>query len=126
MSVWCKVPLMVAWVLGFGLSAATAQPAGSMGWRGDGTGKFPAADPPTQWGRVSTAVEDLRFHAGPGGRAPDFSAGSAGTPMPDGVIHQWLVLGPVPSRGTTSFEQDTLPGEAELAEEAADRRPDLA
>ncbi len=26
-------------------------PERPVGWRGDGTGRFPAADPPTRWGR---------------------------------------------------------------------------
>ena len=61
-----------------------------MGWRGDGSGKYPAADPPTSWSQTSTAIEGLRFSAGKAARE------EAGIPMPDGVVRQWLILGPVP------------------------------
>lgn len=37
--------------------------------------------------------------------------------MPDGVIRQWLILGPVPSPQENPAQQDVLPGEAELAPE---------
>lgn len=93
----------------FPLLAATAGETRIVGWRGDGTGKYPAADPPTTWRRVSTTVEGLRFAARP-------PAGEGqGTAMPDGVIRQWLVLGPVPFAEGAAIEKDTVPGEAELA-----------
>ena len=62
------------------------------GWRGDGTGKCPAANPPVTWGRVSKLVKGLRYQA----RPP--RAGDTGKPMPDGVVREWPILGPVPSR----------------------------
>src|SRR5437868_6949771 len=34
-----------------------------IGWRGDGTGKYPDANPPLAWSRVSAAVAALRFSA---------------------------------------------------------------
>jgi hypothetical protein len=40
-----------------------------IGWRGDGGGRYPAAEPPVAWGRLSTAVKDLSTQArkpGPG------------------------------------------------------------
>lgn len=101
--------LVGPWFLSFSLISATAGETSVVGWRGDGTGKYPSADPPTHWGRVSTAVEGLRFMARK--PAPD----DAGTPMPDGVIRQWHVLGPVPFSQDAKIEKDTLPGEAALA-----------
>jgi outer membrane protein assembly factor BamB len=59
-------------------------------WRGDGTGKYPAADPPLAWSRVSVAMKGLRFSAGKP-ESPDAAA-----PMPDGVIREWLIAGPLP------------------------------
>lgn len=100
------------------ISAAAGQPK-IIGWRNDGTGKYPAADPPTTWGQTSTAVEGLRFMA----RKP--AAHDAGTPMPDGVIRQWLVLGPVPFPRDAKIEEDTLPGEAELAPDEGRKTSDL-
>jgi len=91
------------------LAASWAVAAESpMGWRGDGTGKYPAADPPTTWGRASTAVKGLRYQA----RKP--KAEDAGSPMPDGVVREWLMLGPVPVSDDYDVKQDALPGEAAL------------
>ncbi|MHB1038625.1 MAG: outer membrane protein assembly factor BamB family protein [Pirellulales bacterium] len=101
--------MATAWTLCLGLSFGIAQETQTTGWRGDGTGKYPAADPPVTWSRVSTTMEGLRFAAHkPAGAEP-------GTPMPDGVIRQWLVLGPVPVSQDARLEKDTLPDETELA-----------
>src|ERR1035437_4640413 len=70
-----------------------------IGWRGDGTGIYPQANPPVEWQQVSTAVEGLRFQVQP----PKNDAPS-GQPMPDGVIREWLILGPLP---TTKADKDT-------------------
>jgi outer membrane protein assembly factor BamB len=100
-------------LLGFILSAAAttlaAQPA--VGWRGDGTGKYPSANPPTTWARVSTALEGLGFQT----RKPD--AADRGTAMPDGVVREWLILGPVVMSEDVPFERDLVPDEARLAPE---------
>jgi len=93
----------------FLLSAVVAAAQPAMGWRGDGTGKYPSAEPPTTWSRTSTAVASLRFQA----RSP--KEGDTGTSMPDGVIRQWLILGPVPFPDGEEIGKDTLPGEAEIA-----------
>ncbi|MFB3894562.1 MAG: PQQ-binding-like beta-propeller repeat protein [Phycisphaerae bacterium] len=61
-----------------------------VGWRGDGSGIFPKADPPIHWERVSKAVAGLRYQT-----APPKGDEPSGAPMPDGVIREWLVLGPV-------------------------------
>ena len=89
------------------------------GWRGDGTGKYPAVNPPTLWSRTSAAVEGLRFVA----KKPADT--EMGTAMPDGVIREWLIAGPIPliKQGD---EELALPDEAALAPEegqpAADRK----
>jgi len=77
------------------------------GWRNDGTGHYPAAvNPPTAWSRTSAAVDALRFLTEKPADPPQ-----PALPMPDGVIRQWLILGPVPAvKG-----QDALPNEADLA-----------
>lgn len=79
-------------ILLFLLSVATASGADSLGWRGDGSGKYPDARPVLQWSRTSKAVKELRFQA----TRPDGE--SKGKPMPDGVIREWLVLGPLPMK----------------------------
>ncbi len=78
-----------------------------MGWRGDGSGKYPAATPPMTWGRVSKAVQGLRFQAArPNGA-------DTGVPMTDGVIREWLVLSPAPPG--TKADKETVPNEADLS-----------
>ena len=84
-----KAPLFI---LLFLLSMAAASGADSLGWRGDGSGKYPDARPVLQWSRTSKAVQELRFQA----KRPD--GYSKGRPMPDGVIREWLVLGPLPMK----------------------------
>ena len=76
------------------------------GWRGDGTGKYPAAVPPTSWHRVSLPVKGLRY------RANKPAPADAGAPMADGVIREWLVLAPAPEG--TKVDKETLPEEAAL------------
>jgi outer membrane protein assembly factor BamB len=90
------------------------------GWRGDGTGKYPAADPPLTWGRISQAVKELRFQAAPPG------ADATGRAMPDGVVREWLVLGPVPLPENTKVSEDTLPDEAQLNPRAGEKTAGLA
>ncbi|MCY2994257.1 MAG: PQQ-binding-like beta-propeller repeat protein [Planctomycetota bacterium] len=80
----------------------------AMGWRGDGTGKYLAADPPTTWARVSAAVQGLRYRAAKSGEE------QGGSPLPDGVIREWLVLGPVPKPESGGIEKDTLPEEGQF------------
>ena len=60
-----------------------------VGWRGDGNGRFPAAEPPLVWSREAKAIKELRAQA----RKP--REGETGKPIPDGVVREWLVLGPV-------------------------------
>jgi len=67
------------------------------GWRGDGSGRFPGANPPVHWGRAAKSIKALRS------QATKPKAGETGKPIPDGVIHEWLVLGPVPLADEASF-----------------------
>ncbi|MCW8131594.1 MAG: PQQ-binding-like beta-propeller repeat protein [Planctomycetota bacterium] len=112
--------LALAWSL---LGATLAAGETPLGWRNDGSGKFPHATPPAQWSRRSKAVAGLRTQVEkPAG--PD--AGKA-APMPGGTIHEWLVLGPVPvPEGVKPAEGDALPGETEFAPAEGDKAGDLA
>ena len=100
------VLLASPWVLWFSACFAMAQQPRIVGWRGDGSGKYLSAESPATWSRVSTIVQGLRFLA----REP--KSGEPGTLMPDGVIRQWLILGPVPIAEDALVEEDTLPGES--------------
>jgi len=75
-----------------------------VGWRGDGSGKFPGAVPPAEWSLVSKDVSELKCS----GKKPK---GVEGIPMTDGAVHEWLVWGP--SQKELLFE--ILPKEGELA-----------
>src|SRR6185436_2056243 len=77
------------------------------GWRGDGTGRYPSATPPVTWGRVSRALQGLRFRAARPGPQ------DTGTPMADGVVREWLVLHPAPEG--SKVDKEVIPGEADLA-----------
>jgi len=80
----------------------------AVGWRGDGSGKYPAADPPTQWSRMSEAVDRLGFSA----EMPPGADQGAG--MADGVIREWFIAGPIAV--TKQGDQEVaLPDEAALA-----------
>src|ERR1051326_6687870 len=87
-----------------GLGAATDAP---VGWRGDGSGKYPSATPPTTRGRVSKPARGLRYQAS----RPKPS--DAGLPMPDGVIRDWLVLVPAPAGA--KVDKEILADEATLS-----------
>jgi len=90
-------------VLAFG-AAVVGQESG---WRGDGTGKYPSATPPVTWGRVSRALQGLRFHASRPGPQ------ETGAVMTDGVVREWLVLHPAPEG--SKVDKEVIPGEADLA-----------
>jgi outer membrane protein assembly factor BamB len=67
------------------------------GWRGDGTGQYPSANIPTQWGKVSNVLAGLTCQARkPAGDKPE------GASVYTGMIGQWLVLGPLKSLDATT------------------------
>jgi outer membrane protein assembly factor BamB len=64
-----------------------------VGWRGNWTGWWPDATPPLQWHRLPQGMlADLRASAD----RPDKKAPAAGLLIPDGLINDWLTLGPFP------------------------------
>ena len=100
---------------------AEARNAGpEAGWRGDGTGRYPNASPPTEWGRVAKSVKEMSAQA----RKP--KNGETGSPMADGAIHEWLVLGPVLMPEGKTVSDELLPNEAELSPDEKEKAGDLA
>ena len=82
-----------AWSVAAAQDASTTAPARTAGWRGDGTGRYPNADPPLHWSRISTSVKELSAQA----RRPATDAQPAQeAAIPDGILRRWLVLGPFP------------------------------
>ena len=106
------------------LAAACAAPASGQeairGWRGDGTGKYPDANPPVHWDRSAKSVLELRSQA----EKPKGS--DAGKPIPDGVIREWLVLGPVAVPEGKKPAEDLLGGEADLAPASGEKCAELS
>ena len=74
----------------------------TVGWRGDGSGCYPDADPPLHWGRESVAVSQLRCQAA----RP--AEGETGQPMKQGVISEWLVAGPIEVPKGFNLKKDTI------------------
>ncbi len=97
-----------------GLGSAQCQPSPEQpfGWRGDGTGRYPAADPPLHWGRESVAVSKLRCQAA---RPKE---GDTGQPMKQGMISEWLVAGPI------EVPKDSTSGKDSLVANTGVLRPD--
>ena len=92
-----------------GSPAYVPSPERPVGWRGDGTGRFPAADPPVRWGRtVKGHYAALRCRAGkPEG--PD----RAGELLNMGFLRDWVILGPFDVKDFKGgVEGDILKGEA--------------
>jgi hypothetical protein len=90
-----------------------------VGWRGDGSGKYPNADSPVRWGRAAKVILELRA------QAVKPKDGETGKPIPDGVIREWLVLGPVSVPEGGKLKDDFLPNEAQLAPAANEKQGEL-
>ena len=93
----CGMPCAVAGEVLLGSPDFRPSPEHPFGWRGDGSGKSPGAPPPVHWGRTAVGVKGLRF------QATKPKAGETGKQMTDGVIREWLVLGPVPRADENNF-----------------------
>ncbi|HUU42845.1 MAG TPA: PQQ-binding-like beta-propeller repeat protein, partial [Planctomycetota bacterium] len=88
--------------------AAFAQ---TVGWRGNWTGLYPDADPPTEWGRINRGVTTMTFCSAAKPAGPQ----KAGQPLDKGLIREWLVIGPFPVEDTVKdFDTEQIPGEASL------------
>ncbi|HEX3133515.1 MAG TPA: PQQ-binding-like beta-propeller repeat protein [Planctomycetota bacterium] len=82
-----------------------------VGWRGDGSGRFPGATPPLEWyRRPAGAFTTLRVLAGrPKGNAAE------GQPLNMGAVREWLVAGPFDAKDhATALDDVALPDEATL------------
>lgn len=67
-------------------------PQRPIGWRGDGSGRYPGANPPTTWERkVKSFVADMHCQS-----AKPKDEKSAGVLMTIGDVNEWLIVGPFP------------------------------
>lgn len=86
-------------------------PEHPVGWRGDSSGRFPAATPPLEWyRRPKGAYNSIRVSAtNPKGEGPE------GQPLNMGMIREWLVAGPFEAKDfATALDDVTQPDEAAL------------
>ncbi len=89
-----------------------------VGWRGDGTGKYPGANPPVHWGRSLKQLGDLKCAAA----APKDNSSAGATPATTGFFTEWLVAGPFSCAGlTNAIAQEVMPGEASFAPREGDK-----
>jgi outer membrane protein assembly factor BamB len=87
-------------------------PARPVGWRGDWTGQFPGATPPTTWSRrVKGATTALRYQA----NKPAGEPGKECQPLEYFTIKDWLVAGPYAVQDAVKeIDVDHLGGEASV------------
>jgi len=110
----CRFCLAFAAAFGFATFAAAGEISG---WRGDGTGQYPDAKPPLDWGRIATSVKELSAQAQ---KPKEGSMPAAQAALLDGVIRRWLVLGPLPITDETDIAE-LLPGVENLAPDAGEQ-----
>ena len=98
-----------AMLCGLTFAALAGEPAN--GWRGNGTGLWPDAKIPRDWGRVPHgAMEGLRNSASGGRLSPDTSALDSAEVVQKGLLRNWLVLGPFPVKDSVANLDDDLIG----------------
>jgi outer membrane protein assembly factor BamB len=89
------------------------------GWRGNWTGLYPDATPPLEWHRTPRGVlADLRVRAD----KPDARAADAAARIDNGLVRDWLVLGPFAVKDVNKdIDQEQLPGEADVEPTAGEK-----
>ncbi len=87
-------------------------PERPVGWRGDWTGRFPGATPPTTWSRqVKGLTREIKYQAG----KPSGEPGSDSHPLEYFTIKEWLVAGPYAvDDPVKDIEKDFLGGEDQV------------
>jgi outer membrane protein assembly factor BamB len=91
----------------------------AVGWRGNGTGLFPDANPPLEWYRVPKGVlTDLRSRA----NRPGDKAEADAVSLEKGIVREWLVLGPFPVKDSVEdIDKAQLPDETGTRPAAGDK-----
>jgi hypothetical protein len=111
-------------VLLFLLAAWPGRGEPVLGWRGNWTGLWPDAHPPLEWYRLPKGVmTDLRTRAG----KPAEGAENEAARIENGLVRQWLVLGPFPvADSIKDFDKPQISDEAAVEPSAGDKVGDLA
>lgn len=100
-------------------------PGKTAGWRGNWTGLYPDATPPAEWGRLAKgAVATARCQAA---RPASADAPPVGQPLDDGLIRDWLIVGPLDvADSIKDLEAAQLADEANLAPAEGEKAGALA
>jgi len=89
-----------------------------VGWRGDGTGKYPGANPPIHWNRTSKQAAAMKCSSAVPTNQSPANAMSAGA----GFFTEWLVAAPISCANVTNaIAQELTPGEAAMSPQEGDK-----
>jgi outer membrane protein assembly factor BamB len=93
-----------------------------LGWRGDWTGRFPGATPPTAWSRrVKGLTSELKYQSQEPSGEPDAKSHA----LEYFTIKEWLVAGPFSMEDPAKdFDKDFLGGEDRVEPDAHDKAGD--
>ena len=93
-----------------------------IGWRGDWTGRFPGATPPTEWSRrVKAVTTELKYQAG----KPSGEPGPGAFPLEYFTLKEWLVAGPFSAEEPLKdIDKDFLNGEESVQPNEGDKAGD--
>ena len=102
---------------------AEDKPVGTRGWRGNWTGLYPDAQVPAEWSNVSTGpMQTMKCTT----TQPADGSDKDAVPVEQGLVPQWLVIGPFPVEdGTKDFAKQVIPDEAKLAPKCGDKVGEL-
>ena len=105
----CPVVAFASGVPQLGSPDFQPTPEHPVGWRGDGSGRFPGATPPVTWSRRIAGIgsQIVIQAARPKGAPGDGSHGMAYF-----TIKDWLVAGPFPADPAADLDKDFIGGEA--------------
>lgn len=106
---------------GWAQDAAKSAVTTVSGWRGDGSGHYPDANSPVAWGRTARSVKEYSAQAR---RPAEGELPAKDAAIADGVIHKWLVLGPLTIPEGAKAEE-LIPDAAALAPDENQKTGDL-
>lgn len=93
-------------------------PERPVGWRGDGSGRFPGATPPTTWSR---RLKDITSEIVVQAAKPTGEPSADSNTLAYFTVKDWLIAGPFPAPDPEKdIEKDFLGGEAKVQPDAGD------
>ncbi len=91
-------------------------PERPVGWRGDGSGRFPGATPPTTWSR---RLKDITSEVVVQAARPEQQPGPDSHTLAYFTVKDWLLAGPFPAPDPEQdIDRDFLGGESEIQPDA--------